>query len=630
MDAHVTRIPVTLALAVLLTVAAPVAAAQARFSACSFFIPGAQCDRVSVPLDHTAKTPGRVGLHVVRLKATRPTKRALVYLSGGPGGTATLEFLSALADRPIRALRSTHHLVTFDQRGTGRSGLLRCPALERDARLRSTDAAADCAARIGPKRAFYTTRESVEDLEDVRRALGVDRLFLYGVSYGTELALAYARTYPARVERMLLDSVVDPDDEDPFGLIPIRAIGATLQGLCPERCKNTSGDAVGDLSQLVDELRQAPMSARIRVGSRRVVRTLDPVKIADLLFDADYAPELRTGVPAAVRAALTHRNPAPLLRLIEAARPLADPGRPQDFSSARYATICEETALPWARGTPFEQRLPEARRRAAELGTDAFRPFDFDVARADEIDLCLRWPEAPVSPSLRAGPYRPYPSVPTLVLQGGEDLRTPPDTSLRVASRLPRGQRVLVPGVGHAVLGSDPSGCAQRQMRRWLAGQSVASRCPRVPTGVPSVPVIPGAFADVTEASGLSGPISQTVSAISLTLEDLGFLLSPAFSVSPSDFGLVGGRFTIGRRGLRLTRFEVIRGIWLDGTASSSGVLRVRVGGSAAAAGRVTISPGGRLTGRLGGKTVRARLLVGLRPQASAARKRHGPVTRVG
>jgi len=167
-------------------------------------------------------------------------------------------------------------------------------------------------------------------------------------------------------------------------------------------------------------------------------------------------------------------------------------------------------------------------------------------------------------------------------------------------------------------------------LRNWLAGRAVATRCGRVATGVPVAPVLPARFSQVEPADGLAGRISQTVSALSLTLEDLGFVLSPAFSVSPSDFGLVAGDFTVGRRGLRLRGFSVIPGVALTGTASASGVLRVRVHGVAASRGTVTISPGGRLRGRLGGRRVRARLLAGLRPRASAARRSFDrPRTRV-
>jgi len=407
--------------------------AQAGFQSCRD-LRGAQCARVAVPLDRSGGLPGEIGLHVVRLKARRATDRALVYLSGGPGGAGVPEFRAALADRPIRRLRSRYHLATFDQRGTGRSGLLRCRAMERDVRLRSTGAAARCSQALGPRRAFYTTRETVEDLEAVRVALGAERLLLYGVSYGTKVALAYARAYPERVERMLLDSVVDPDDRDEFGVEPYQNLGATLRGLCPERCRGVTGDPVGDIAALTERLRERPVAG------------VTPLRVSDVLFDADYAPELRAGVPAAVLSLLRYRNPGPLARLIRASRAFATRVPAREFSAARYATTCEETPLPWERGAPFERRVEQLEQRAAALGPDAFRPFDLAVMRADEIDLCLRWPEATAAPALRG---EAYPSVPALLLQGGEDLRTPPSTSARVAATLAQfdleGQRAVFP-----------------------------------------------------------------------------------------------------------------------------------------------------------------------------------------
>ena len=594
-------LPVALGVALAMLPAAP---ADARFERCSL-LPGAQCDRLSVPLDHSRTVEGRIGLHVARLRARRPSGRALVYLSGGPGGAGTGEFVAALADQPIRRLRRRYHLVTFDQRGTGRSGLLRCRAMERDHRLRSTDGAAQCAATLGPRRAFYTTAATVEDLEAVRRALGVERLFLYGVSYGTKVALAYARAYPTHVERLLLDSAVDPDDADEFSLEPYRNLQATLAGLCPRRCGGVTTDPVGDLAALTARLNADPVDG------------VTPLAVSDLLFDADYAPELRAGIPAAVRSLLDYGNAEPLRRLIRVASPLAAPGSARDFSSARYATVCEEAPLPWPRDAPMEERPAHVRARADALGADAFRPFDLGVARGDEIDLCLRWPAAPVAPALRG---EGYPDVPTLLLQGGEDLRTPPTTSARLAGLLPGARRLLVPGVGHAVLGSDSSGCASRALRGWLAGGSVPESCGRVPTGVPAVAIMPGELDEVEPARGLEGRLGRTVAGISLTLEDLGFVLSPALAVSPSLRGLVDGRVVVRRRALGLERFAALRGLQLHGRIRGDGVLLARVRGTQASHGRITVSPGGRLRGRLGGRSVRATLEAGGRTHATIAR----------
>ena len=180
--------------------------------------------------------------------------------------------------------------------------------------------------------------------------------------------------------------------------------------------------------------------------------TLTALALSDLMFDSDYNPAIRAGIPAAVRAALDHRDPLPLLRLVESAEGLSSLPGPRTFSAARYAAVCEETPLPWPRGAPFGERAARAQAEADRLGPGAFFPFAYPEARADEIDLCLRWAEASPAPAVGGA----YPAVPSLILQGGEDLRTPPAGSERVAALLPGVQRVVVPGVGHAVVGRRP------------------------------------------------------------------------------------------------------------------------------------------------------------------------------
>src|SRR5215208_6510206 len=200
---------------------------------------GADCMRVTVPLDRSGALPGTIALRVARIPAP-PQASTLVYLSGGPGSGGLDELERILWS--VSSLTTAYRVVTFDQRGTGRSGLLRCPEVESDLRLRSTAAGAACAGRLGAARSHYTTADSVEDLEAVRRALGAERITLLAISYGTELALAYARAHPDRVERMALDSVVDPDDADPFGLAGFRAMGPSLRALCPVGCAGVSDD----------------------------------------------------------------------------------------------------------------------------------------------------------------------------------------------------------------------------------------------------------------------------------------------------------------------------------------------------------------------------------------------------
>jgi len=565
---------------------------------------GVACPQVRVPLDRSGRLAGSIDLEVVRLGRARPY---LMYLSGGPGGAGVAELLSVLFEVP--ALAGDFTVLGFDQRGTGGSGLLRCRAIERDGRLRSTAAAARCARRLGARRAFYTTADTVQDMEAIRSAVGARRLTLFGISYGTKLALAYARAHPDRVSRMVLDSVVDPDDPDPFGLAGFRAMAASLRSLCSDGCRSVSADPGADLGALVARLRAAPLRGDLyRASGRRVRRALTPTAIADLLYDADYAPALRAGVPAAVRAALDHGDAAPLLRIIDAARGLTGPSDPRVFSAARYAAVCEETPLPWPRGTPLADRFAVARERALALPPSAFAPFDAEVAYADEIDLCLRWPDPGQPPPPSGGAYPP---VPALLLQGAEDLRTPPEVSARVAALLPGARRVTLPGVGHAVIGADPSGCGRRQLRRFLAGRDVRAGCPRVPTGVPATGVPPASFAELAPAAGLAGRVGRTVTALDATLDWVSFALSPGLGSAGRGGGLRGGRYRLaGGRRLVLERVVVVPGVRVSGSSvpGSPARLRLRVGGSAAARGTVRVGRRGRLSGRLGGVLVRAAL----------------------
>src|SRR3954471_20247830 len=186
-----------------LALAAP-AAAQQTWRPCT----GAatvECTTVTVPLDRSGGVPGSVPLRVAGVG--RQGGPVLMYLSGGPGGAGVSEMLGVMAGLPELPRRFT--VVGFDQRGTGRSGLIRCPEMQRDRRVRSTSAAARCAARLGARRSFYTTPDSVEDMEAIRTALGAPRLTLLGISYGTRPPTPYPRPHPPAADRLILASVGD-------------------------------------------------------------------------------------------------------------------------------------------------------------------------------------------------------------------------------------------------------------------------------------------------------------------------------------------------------------------------------------------------------------------------------------
>ena len=175
-----------------LVTAAPADAAL-RFKRCGGY--GFACARLSVPLDRSGALPGRVSLFVERVRARRrggATLPPLVVLAGGPGQSATDAF-GGEALGLLYAAYAKRDLIVFDQRGTGRSGLLRCPRLERVNLLRAGPAAGACARSLGPRRAFYTSRDSTDDIDAIREELGAGRLALFGTSYGTKVGRASCR-----------------------------------------------------------------------------------------------------------------------------------------------------------------------------------------------------------------------------------------------------------------------------------------------------------------------------------------------------------------------------------------------------------------------------------------------------
>ena len=209
-----------------------------------------------------------------------------MYLSGGPGGAGIIEMIDVLLTVP--SLLDRFNVIGFDQRGTGASGLLRCPAIERDGRLRSTSAGERCATGWAAAGLLHDAGLR-RDMEAIRKASGSGKLTLFGISYGTTLALAYARAYPQRVERLILDSVADPDEADPYGLAGFRAM--------PPRCGRSagrtavSGDPAADLSALVARVRRTPLRGEVFTAGGQAAAPGGPA-------GRDRRPDVRRRLPA--------------------------------------------------------------------------------------------------------------------------------------------------------------------------------------------------------------------------------------------------------------------------------------------------------------------------------------------
>ena len=574
------------------------------------------CGHLTVPLDPSGQTPGTITLAIRRHRApVGEAKTAIVALAGGPG-QAALPFAEQFAQM-LGPIASTRDLIVFDQRGIGLSGPLSCHRFELSANAPPGPLIAECAAQLGPTRDFYATADTVADIEALRVAGGYEKLVLYGTSYGTKVAEDYAQAYPSHVEALVLDSVVPPNGPEPLNRATFAAIPRILRQLCAARaCAGITANPVADLARLVRRLARGPLSGRaidghgvahkVRISSDGLLGTL---------VEGDLAPTLRSEFPAAVRSAVSG-DTAPLARL--EARAESGEGDEAETPSESfdnplyYATSCEDEPFPWNRASSPATRLAEAQAQIRALPASQLAPFTAaNVLDFSDIPACAFWPYATPAP---APTNAPFPSVPTLILSGADDLRTPTANAREVAALIPGSHLLLVPNTGHSVLGSDPTHCASDALQALFAGKPIEP-CKATPPPPLSrlTPLAPSSLAKIPPARGSHGLPGRTLEAVLLTLGDFdrqleqqlaGSADESAGSLSLRSGGLRAGWAGLTGGALRFDEYSYVPGVTISGRLTS-GANTLRVGGAAAARGTLHVGPGKTLSGVLGGKRVR-------------------------
>ena len=555
---------------------------------------GLLCATLTVPLDYGGQAPGAVSLHVEELPAAGTPRGVMLLLAGGPGQASARVFDLGVDASFWQAFFPGYTLVAYDDRGTGDSGALDC------ASVRTISA---CADSIGPNRIFYSTHEHAEDIESIRVALGVDKLALFGGSYGTEHAYAYALAHPDHVERLLLDSVVALP-RDPYGLASLQAIPNALRSICAAGGCPTAGRDVGaDFAALANRLVARPPESGF-----------DGRFLVSLAYLSDIMAGVAAELPAATEAGRSG-NLGPLERLIVLAAGATGSNRASVNPALELATDCADGPFPWAPDDSKDARLTELESSLAALpagSTGLFGPWATEVS-ASLAFACTDWP----APSGSSGPAPgPLPDVPVLMLSGDRDVRTPTSGAAALASQFPQGHVLVVPGLGHFVITRSP--CAQDAVRGWLDGTVPPSTCPRVPLPVPVV----GAFrASVNATPPLGrGPIrvERTVAAAIATLREtlVPWLLSGGLPEALP--GLAGGSLVPGLTSFSLVSFSDVPGLELSGKVNlrvgsrpstpveiSSATLSVS--GTQAVPGTLRVS-GHTLRGLLAGRRVSAKL----------------------
>ncbi|TQF01201.1 alpha/beta hydrolase [Kitasatospora acidiphila] len=396
--------------------------------------PGAaafSCATLTVPLDHGGRTPGSLNLRVAVGANTRAPKGDLIFLTGGPGQPG-VPFASHLGT-DLAPLFTQYRLVMIDQRGTG-GGALQCPELQQqmgssDLAVPTKDAVTDCAAVIGPNRRFFSTADTVADLDQLRRALGDRQFTLDGVSYGSFVAERYALAHPNRVSRMVLDSVVPQQGWDALDLAALPASARVLTAACA--ATNCGTDPATDLATVVRRYRNGPA-------------------VLNMLTMWEFIDPNFAGIPQDLHQAAAG-NPAPLRHDLDVARQI-DVAAPDELSQGLHAsTLCSDGHYPWGTSdTPVAGRAAALERTRDRLTPAQTWPYDAATATGTgSLLTCLNWPREPVpSPP---SPDRPLPRVPVLLLGGDRDLSTPLAELYKEAAMAPFGKVVVVPGAAHSV-----------------------------------------------------------------------------------------------------------------------------------------------------------------------------------
>ena len=413
----------------------------------------ARCGSLTVFEDRAAGTGRTLDLEIVVIPAVSDNADPdpLFFLAGGPGQAATElagPTLPLFAD-----VRRSRDLVFVDQRGTGGSGRMRCAFLESTSDEEAVgeslqidelplDELRECLAEVeaaaDPRQ--YTTPIAMDDLDDVRAALGYERINLYGGSYGTRAALVYMRRHPERVRTAVLDGLAPVAMRLPSNMNADahRALDRLFADCAADPgCR----EAFPDLPQTFASVLEA-----LEAGPRRIdtihPRTGEPfsLEVSALAFASGlraalYSTTLSSLVPwTMVRAAAG--DFAPFLALLT---PLVETGDAINLGMF-LSVICAEDV----------SRLPaeEAERLAGE-GT--LGRLSMEVTAG----ACTVWPAAELPESY----FEPVRSAaPALLLSGDLDPVTPPRWAEAVLDGLSDARHVIAPGAGHGVL---PRGCTR-------------------------------------------------------------------------------------------------------------------------------------------------------------------------
>lgn len=428
----------------------------------------AQCGSLEVFENRASRKGRQITLRVVVLPATGQTSSAdpLFYIPGGPGS-------SAIEDAPgiatlFAKIRERHDLVFLDQRGTGSSHPLNCKLYDENnpqsflGYFFPLDDVKKCREQLQTQAdlTLYTTPIAMDDLDEVRAALGYDKINIFGGSYGTRASLVYLRQHSEHVRTITLQGVAPTNQFMPYDFA--QANERALQGVlaecaADETCNGTFPNLRAETKAVLQRLLPGPVEVEVTINNPRATaeenagNTAAKVRLSrDLAAEAIrymlYNPAAASRVPLMLHQAATG-NFIPLAQsALRYRQQLVASG-----SNGLYLSITCAEDLPWI-------KPGEGERLSANT-------FLGDYRLRQQREACSLWPRARI-PSRYSEPIRG--SAPVLIFTGEWDPVTPPANGEAAARHLPKSLHIVVPHGGHGFGGLEGIECLQSLMSQFV------------------------------------------------------------------------------------------------------------------------------------------------------------------
>ncbi len=446
--------------------------------------PDFTCVTITVPLDHFDPSNSET-IDVVFAVAPARGDRKGMYVQAFPGGPGGEGISYASTDYFSSQIQKQYDIVFFDQRGVGLSNPLECknayaayfleylnandaigeegydtPAEQQTAIQNAKSFVDDCVTEIGidpAKLKFFTTDQVAEDIESFRQAIGDDKFMLYGVSYGTSVAQAYAREHSDRLLGLILDGTQDTTRTgDEIAFSQWEAFNTVLLEVfkacdASANCsKGLEGGSQAAYDELAQKLADAPIAYEFPLSGGKKEKRLFTLNMLDYTATYQlYSLDSRVVLMHALADAKAG-DILPMARLYYENANIDD-GTGEylgdsSFSDTMYYIVwCSDDA--YYSGTSEERsaKLMEAGQKLNGL----IPRVDLDVLTLGLT--CAFWPSAPTSPDA-SEPLRAE-GVPTFVLNATLDPATPFHEGKTVFENLDNGYHLYVEGGVHSILG---------------------------------------------------------------------------------------------------------------------------------------------------------------------------------